>query len=103
MAKRVPFSQDLYKTSFFAQFLRQTQILILEILNVLLWLKFSPSLNLNKNEHFSKVFSQTNLEKGRVTAAGPSPILTGFPIKLKMSVWTILRFHNEKVEWKSRI
>jgi len=86
MAKRVPFSQDLYKTSLFAQFLRQTKILILEILNVLLWLKFSPSLNLNKNEHFSKVFSQTNSEKGRVTAAGPSPILTGFPIKLKMSV-----------------
>jgi len=86
MAKRVPFSQDLYKNSLFAQFLRQTKILILEILNVLLWLKFPPSLNLNKNENFSKVFSQTNSEKGRVTAAGPSPILTGFPIKLKMSV-----------------
>ena len=28
---------------------------ILEILNVFLRLKFSPSLNLNKNEHFSKV------------------------------------------------
>jgi len=35
--------------------MRQAQILILEILNVFLWLKFSPSLNLNKNEHFSKV------------------------------------------------
>jgi hypothetical protein len=33
----------------------QAQILILEILNVFLWLKFSPFLNLNKNEHFSKV------------------------------------------------
>ena len=33
----------------------QTQILILKILNVFLWLKFSPSLNLNKIEHFSKV------------------------------------------------
>jgi hypothetical protein len=32
----------------------QAQILILKILNVFLWLKFSPSLNLNKNEHFSK-------------------------------------------------
>jgi hypothetical protein len=31
------------------------QILILKILNIFLWLKFSPSLNLNKNEHFSKV------------------------------------------------
>jgi len=39
----------------FAQFLRQTQILILKIPNVFLRLKFSPSLNLNKNEHFSKV------------------------------------------------
>jgi len=35
--------------------LRQAQILILEILNVFLWLKFSPSLTLNKIEHFSKV------------------------------------------------
>ena len=82
MAKRVPFSQDLYKTSLFAQFLRQTKNLILEILNVLLWLKFSPSLNLNKDEHFSKVFYQTNSEKGGITAAGPSPNFTGFPIKL---------------------
>ncbi len=38
----------------FAQCLRQDKILILEILNVLLWLKFSPSLALNKTEHFSK-------------------------------------------------
>jgi len=49
--------RDLCKTLLFAQFLRQAQILILEILNVFLWLKFSPSLNLNKNEHFSKVSS----------------------------------------------
>ena len=28
---------------------------ILEIHNVFMWLKFSPSLNSNKNEHFSKV------------------------------------------------
>jgi hypothetical protein len=33
----------------------QAQILILKILNVFLRLKLSPSLNLNKNEHFSKV------------------------------------------------
>jgi len=33
----------------------QAQILILKILYVFLWLKFSPSLNLNKIEHFSKV------------------------------------------------
>ncbi|MBU2522549.1 MAG: hypothetical protein KKD50_10045, partial [Proteobacteria bacterium] len=39
----------------FAQFRRQAQILSLEILNVFLHLKFSPSLNLNKIEHFSKV------------------------------------------------
>ena len=46
---------DLCKTTPFAQSLRQTQILILEILNVLLWLKFSPSLTLNEIDHFSKV------------------------------------------------
>jgi hypothetical protein len=46
----------------FAQFLRQAQILILKILNVFLWLKFSPSLNIKygfnwagKIERFSKV------------------------------------------------
>ena len=47
--------RDLCKTPPFAQFQRQTQILSLEILNVFLHLKFSPSLNLNKIEHFSKV------------------------------------------------
>ena len=36
----------------FAQSLRQAQILILEILNVFLWLKLSPSLTLNKLKHF---------------------------------------------------
>jgi len=41
-----------FKTSPFAQYLRQAQILILEILHVFLWLKFSPSLILNKIEHF---------------------------------------------------
>ncbi len=46
---------DLCKTPPFAQFLCQAQILILKILDVFLWLKFSPSLNLNKIEHFSKV------------------------------------------------
>jgi hypothetical protein len=39
----------------FAQFRRQAQILILKILNVFLWLKFSPSLALNKIERFSEV------------------------------------------------
>ena len=43
------------KISPFAQSLRQTQILILEILIVYLWLKFLSSLTLSKTEHFSKV------------------------------------------------
>jgi hypothetical protein len=54
--------RDLCKTPSFARFLRQTQILILEILNVFLRLKFSSSpdygtcsLDSNKIEHFSKV------------------------------------------------
>jgi hypothetical protein len=60
----VPSPGDLCKTSPFAQLLRQAQILSLEILNVFLRLKFSPSLsacnaqaglNLSKIEHFSKV------------------------------------------------
>jgi hypothetical protein len=36
----------------FARSLRQSQILILEILNVFLWLKLSPFLTLNKLKHF---------------------------------------------------
>jgi len=46
--------RDLCKMALFARFLRQAQILILEIFNIFLWLKFSPSLNSNKNYHFSK-------------------------------------------------
>ena len=47
--------RDLCKILPFAQFRCQAQILILEILYVFLWVKFSPSLNLNKIERFSKV------------------------------------------------
>ena len=47
--------EDLCITSPFAQFLRQAQIIILEISNIFLWLKFSPSLKLNKIEHSAKV------------------------------------------------
>ncbi len=39
----------------FAQSQCQDQILILEISNIFLWLKSSPSLTLTKIEHFSKV------------------------------------------------
>ena len=42
---------DVCKTSPFVRFLRQAQISIFEIF---LWLKFSPSLNSNKIEYFSK-------------------------------------------------
>jgi hypothetical protein len=47
--------RDLCKTPPFAQSQRQAQILILKILHVFLWLKFSPFLVLNKIERFSKV------------------------------------------------
>jgi len=40
--------RDLCITSLFPQFRRQTQNLILEIFNILLWLNFSSSLNLKK-------------------------------------------------------
>jgi hypothetical protein len=39
----------------FAQSLCQAQISILEILNIFLWLKFSPSLTLTKIDLFSKI------------------------------------------------
>jgi hypothetical protein len=41
-----------FKTPPFIRFLRQAKILILRIPNVCLRLKFLPSLNLNKNDHF---------------------------------------------------
>ena len=44
--------RDSFKTPPFSQSLHQAQILILEILNVCLWLKFAPSLTLDKIEHF---------------------------------------------------
>ena len=47
--------RDLCQTTLFPRFLRQAQISILKIFNILLWLKFLPSLNANKNYHFSKV------------------------------------------------
>jgi len=47
--------RDLCKTALFILFLRQAQISILKIFNIFLWLKFSPSLNSNKNYPFSKV------------------------------------------------
>ena len=47
--------RDLCKPPPFAQLLCQAQILSFEILNVFLQLKISPSLYLNKIEHFSKV------------------------------------------------
>jgi len=47
--------RDLCITPPFARFHRQAQISILEILNVFLWLKLSPSLNLSKIECSAKV------------------------------------------------
>ncbi len=46
--------REFCRTLPFAPFLRQAQILILEILNGFRWLKFSPFLNLNEIKHFSK-------------------------------------------------
>jgi len=46
---------DLCITPPFARLLRQAQISILEILNVFLWLKLSPSLYLAKIRRSSKV------------------------------------------------
>ena len=48
----------------FARSLRQTQILILEILNIFLWLKFSSSLISNKIEHFEN--GSSFIEPGNV-------------------------------------
>jgi len=48
-------NQCLNENCLFRQYLRQTQILILEILNVCLWLKFSSSLILTKNPSFHSV------------------------------------------------
>jgi len=44
--------------------------LILKILHVFLWLKFSPSLNLNEIEHFSKVSSYYKRNRNYNTSKG---------------------------------
>jgi hypothetical protein len=80
--------RDLWKTSPFAQSLRQTQILILEILNVCLWLKFSSSLILDKIERFqrSQGKRKKNLKKCR-SGAGKSKedVINAWP-----SPWTFI-------------
>ena len=48
-------NRDICKAPPFGQSLRQTQISVLEILNIFLQLQFSSSLILPKIEHFSKV------------------------------------------------
>jgi len=52
LKRSTPMTRASFKTPPFAQSLRQAQILILEILHVFLWLKSSPSLTLDKIEHF---------------------------------------------------
>jgi hypothetical protein len=48
-------TEDLSITPLFVQLLCQANILTFEILYVFLCLKYSPSLNLNKNDRFAKV------------------------------------------------
>jgi len=88
-----PYRRDHCKKSLFAQFLRQTKILILEILHVCLWLKFSPFSNLNKNEHFSKIskgnhgmLNVSNLSK----RFGDLPIFENFNLELPDKGFTVL-------------
>jgi hypothetical protein len=68
--------RDLCKTSPFAQSLRQTQISILKILKVFLWLKSSPSLTLNKIECYAKVSRNAVPESNgvRIKRWGPTAI-----------------------------
>ena len=68
--------RDLYKTSPFAQSLRQTQISILKILKVFLRLKSSSSLTLNKIECFIKVSF-----KIAVVVMVLASIIVGLPIE----------------------
>jgi hypothetical protein len=52
------YQETLGKRSLLLNLSRQAQISILEIFHIFLWLKFSPSLILNKIERFSKVSSR---------------------------------------------
>ena len=77
---RALYFRDLCKTPPFAQFRRQAQILILKILSVFLRLKLSPSLNLNKIEHFSKVsFLLAKVYFGKNPANVPDNSVVFFP------------------------
>jgi hypothetical protein len=60
----------------FAQSLCQTQISILEIFNIFLRLKFSPSSTLAKIEHFSKVSpTLSRFCKGLLFPAGTNALV----------------------------
>jgi len=76
-----------------AQSLRCVQILILEIFNILLWLKSSRALILNKIEHFSKVsFLTKNLEPwlGVVDSCALASIFIAHPLKLCKTARSII-------------
>ncbi len=64
------FRRGNFKTPLFIQSLCRAQILILEIFNIFLWLKFSPSLTLDKIEHFETA----SVEKDDDFARNPSSI-----------------------------
>ena len=60
--------------SAFAQPLRQAQILVLEILNVFLWLKRSPSLTLNKIERFETASAVFRYSDGHNSSQDDHPV-----------------------------
>ncbi|MBU4034835.1 MAG: hypothetical protein KKA35_00240, partial [Proteobacteria bacterium] len=51
-----------FKTSHFGRSLRWVKILILEILHVFLWLKFSPALTLTKLKRFERGSLETKYQ-----------------------------------------
>ena len=65
--------------------LRHAQISILEIFNIFLWLKFSPSLNLNINYHFSKASIHLSIYSERIEtmAKKKKPAAKKAPAKAK--------------------
>jgi hypothetical protein len=99
--------RDLCKTPLFARFLHQAQILILEILNVFVWLKLSPSLNSNKNRCFAKVSVNEFVMKNNIIDSNcivrlenNNTVLNAECRIVKLSVFKLLRLKQGCVKGK---
>ena len=91
--KKIFINRANFKTPTFTQCLRHAQILILEIFNIFLWLKFSPSLTLSKIERFETGSLERKIKIFRTSSRS---LLSGCPERLSLAL-----FCNQRNIFKS--